>query len=133
MGAALLVHGPRSTIGLHPLSRTVFSFIIFFKLIKPNEVYQALDDRLIDVRTMGELSLERPKSGCGRLIDVAPLFSILFYIYFGTKITGCLMEILLYMFYSWWNNIKGPQYQQITKQGKVQQITYFDRCQFTLI
>ena len=60
---------------------------------------------------MGELSLGRPKSGRGRLMEVAALLSILFFNYFGTLISGRLMEILLYMFYSRWNNIKGLQYQ----------------------
>ena len=111
MGAALLIHVPRSTIDRHHLSRTVFSFIIFFKLIKPNEVYQALDDRLMDERTMGELSLGRPYSDRSRLIEVAALISILFFNYLGTLISGRLMEIQLCMFYSQWNNIKGLQHQ----------------------
>ena len=36
--------------------------------MKRNKVYKALDGRLIEVTTMGELSLGRPKGGGGRLI-----------------------------------------------------------------
>ena len=36
------------------------------------------------------LSLGPPQGGCGRLIEV--LFPILFYNYFRTLITGCLIE-----------------------------------------
>ena len=41
-------------------------------------MYRALDGRLIEMTTMGELSLGRPKAG--RLIDVP--FAVLFYNYF---------------------------------------------------
>ena len=42
-GKALLVHNG------HHLSRTVFSFIIFLKLMKPNDEHQVLNGRLIKV------------------------------------------------------------------------------------
>ena len=49
-------------------------------------MYQAPHGRLIEVTTMRELSLGRPKSGRGRLIELAAyigIFFILFYNYFG--------------------------------------------------
>ena len=54
--------------------------------MKPNYVYQMLDRR----DNNGEVSLERPKGGLRCLIEV--WFSLLFYNYFETLITGCLIE-----------------------------------------
>ena len=47
-------------------------------------MYQALDGHLIEVTTMGELSLEWPKGGRGCLIEV--------YYYLGTLIIDCFIE-----------------------------------------
>ena len=59
MGAALLVHN-----GHHLLSLTVFVYHILN--MKPNLVcHEVLDGRLIEVTTMGKLSLGRQK-GSGR-------------------------------------------------------------------
>ena len=52
-----------------------------------------LDGRLKEVTTMGKLSLERQKAGSSRLIEAE--FPILFYNYFGTLITGRLVEVEL--------------------------------------
>ena len=62
-------------------------------------MYQAVDGRLIEVTTMAELSLGRLKGGscrligCGRFIEVH--FPILDYNYFGTLISGRLIELQL--------------------------------------
>ena len=56
-------------ICIHPLCQTVFLYHIL--KIKPIVVRQVLDGRLIKVRTMGQLSLERQKGGSDRLIAVA--------------------------------------------------------------
>ena len=63
--------------------------------MKRNKVYKALDSRLIEVTTMGELSLGRPKGGGGRLIGGLISHSFL-HSYFGTLITGRLMEVQMY-------------------------------------
>ena len=87
-----------STIGRHLLSQNVFSFITFLKM-KPNLVYQdsawwPLNRGDKNGRTLVGTANRWPwllnRGGC--FIEV--LFSILFYNnnYFGTLITGCLME-----------------------------------------
>ena len=54
---------------LSPISDCIFLYHILEMI--PNLVYQALDGHLIEVTTMGELSLGRPRSGRGSLIGVA--------------------------------------------------------------
>ena len=53
-------------------------------------MYQALGGCLIEVPTIGELSLEWPKGGRGRLIEVS--FPILLHNYYRTLISGRVIE-----------------------------------------
>ena len=64
MGALLLVHNRSSP--------SILDYIFLQRIIemKPNYAHQELDGRLIEVTTMGELLLRRPKGGRGRLIEV---------------------------------------------------------------
>lgn len=64
MGALLLVHNRSSP--------SILDCIFLQRILemKLNYAHQALDGRLIDVTTMGELLLRRPKGGHGYLIEV---------------------------------------------------------------
>ena len=53
-------------------------------------MYQVLDGCLIEVTTTGELLVGWPKGAHGRLVRVK--VPIVFYKYFGTLITWCLIE-----------------------------------------
>ena len=64
MRPALLVH--------NQLSLSISQCIFIHHILKEeaNKVYQVLDGCLIEVTTIGELSLGRQKGGCSRLIKV---------------------------------------------------------------
>lgn len=64
MGALLLVHNRSSP--------SILDCIFPQRILemKLNYAHQELDGRLIDVTTMGELLLRRPKGGHGCLIEV---------------------------------------------------------------
>lgn len=64
MGALLLVHNRSSPSILDCI------FLPRILEMKLNYAHQELDGRLIDVTTMGELLLRRPKGGHGCLIEV---------------------------------------------------------------
>ena len=66
MGPALLVHNNWSS------SFIVDSIFLHHVLkVKPTIVCQVLDGHLIEVTTIGILSLEQQKGGCGCLIEAA--------------------------------------------------------------